>query len=181
MAPESWESKYGPLNQARNWLERISKGVATLGAAAVIIMMLSISADVLVRKFWGKPIPGVAEINELFMVIIIFLGLGITQILDKNIRMDAVISKLSPRTRHYLHIFTTALAIGIVSLLVLQSGIEALESVTSREFRFGSIPFPLWPSKLSVPIGSAILLLVLVVDLLRRVFPSSGSSNEGGK
>lgn len=169
------------LDRARNWLERVSKGLAALGAAAVIVMMLSISADVLARKIWGKPIPGVVEINELFMVIIIFLGLGITQIMDRNVRMDAGIARLSPRTRHRLHIFTTAVAIGIVSLLLLETGKEALESVATREFRFGSIPFPLWPSKLSVPIGSAMLLLVLAVDLLRAILPARESSNGSGK
>jgi len=173
------KSKAPLLNTAAIWVERLSKGTAFLGAAAIIIMMLSVSADILARKFLGKPIPGVVETNELLMVIIIFMGLGITQILGKNVRMDAVIVRVRPGAQRGLHIFITLIVLGLVSLLAWQTAAEALKSIGMREIRFGSIPFPVWPSKLALPIGSILLWFVLLVDLLCSIFPPEcASTNE---
>lgn len=156
----------------------MSKGIAILGAAAIILMMLSVSADILARKFLGKPIPGVVETNELLMVIIIFMGLGVTQILGKNVRMDAVIVRLRPGIQHGLYLLTTLIVLSLVSLLVWQTAAEAIESISMREFRFGSIPFPMWPSKLALPVGSGLLWIVLLLDLLCRIFPPENASKK---
>jgi len=154
-------------------VERVSGGLAILGVVSVFIMMFGVSVDVILRLLVSKPIPGVTEFSELLMAVIVFLGLAFTQIHNRHVKVELLTLRLSPRHQEVLGLVTAIIALGLMILFVMYTGRAAIESIQVQEFRYGLIRFPIWPSRLALPIGGFVLCVYLAVDLLRRIHPQS--------
>ncbi|WP_101674728.1 TRAP transporter small permease [Alloalcanivorax mobilis] len=138
-------------------IEKLFRGLTdALGAAALIalaFLMFAITVDVSVRAITGQPISGIFELSEIALVLIVFLGLGWTQRDNAHIRVDALVN-LAPaalaRAMNAFSWFAAALALG---LLAWPSTIDAAHSFEIREFRWGSIQFPIWWAKIILAAG----------------------------
>jgi len=134
-----------------------------------MIAMFSITAGVVSLKIADRSLPGVPELSELLLVIMIYLAVGYTQIKGRHVRVDMLLERVSFRTRHWMEIVSQFLVIIIVAFLVWQTGLKAIHAIEIGEYIQGDIMFPLTPSKLSVFIGLLFLLAYIILDVIRRL------------
>jgi len=132
-------------------------------------MMFGNVVDVILREAFNKPIAGIIELSELAVVMITFLGLAYTQLQRGHVRVEVLLSRFSDRTQSRMNIIDLLLALAFFALLTYVSGQLAMKSVLIREIRYGLIPFPIWPAKIMVPVGTFLLCLQLGVHLFREV------------
>jgi len=140
-----------------------------VGTVSVLFIMLMTVADFTSRNLLNNPIKGVVEISTYLLVGIIFLGFGFAQMKDAHVKVDAITQLLSPAFRSGIKIVTLSLTLAIFSLIAWQGGAVAWESALEGEYRWGLVPIPLWPARLTVPIGCGALCLQLVIDTGREV------------
>lgn len=167
-------------------LERISRANAVLGALsgiATLVMIALIVPDVLLRKLAGVTIPGASEGSVLLLVLLAYLGMAGAQAKQAHFSADFMVQRLGPAWRRRLQILVLVLSLAFVLAVAWLTATSAWQSTARGEASFGIVQFPIWPSRIAVAIGFALLALQLVVDIIRAwlgVLPgASGDRLEG--
>jgi TRAP-type mannitol/chloroaromatic compound transport system permease small subunit len=131
--------------------------------------MFLITADVLSRYIFGIPVKGSYELSEMMFLSVVFLGLGYTQLYNGHVRVEFLVIGFHQRTQKILNTIMLLFALSIYTLLVWKGAEGFLESYESGEYRWGLIQIPLWPVKLMIPLGSSLLCLRFVDEIVSNV------------
>jgi TRAP-type C4-dicarboxylate transport system permease small subunit len=124
--------------------------------------MLLTFADVVLRGFFNKPIPGSFELSQYILAVFILLGAAYTQQVKGHVGVDFITSRFSPRMRAICEIVTTLLSLLIIAILVWQGWVEGItEKAVSDQLRI-----PQYPFRLLVAVGGFLLFVELLIDLI---------------
>ncbi len=146
----------------RKGVRRISFFACAVGMVMLVPLMLLTFADVALRSFANKPIPGTFELSQYLLAIFILLGAAYTQQVKGHVGVDFVTSRLSPPLRLSCEIFTTLLSLFIIAVVVWQGWVHGItEKAVSDQLRI-----PQYPFRVLVSIGGALLWLELLMDLV---------------
>lgn len=132
---------------------RLSDVLGWIALLFLAFMMFGITLDVVLRAVTGKPVPGLFELSEMSMVMVVFMGLGWTQSDDAHIRVTMLTEKLPPCARRSLTTIAWLLAALTFLLLAYPATQEAIYSFSIREFRWGYFQVPIWWAKIAVAAG----------------------------
>lgn len=149
------------LGRVLSWLVAAS---TMIGAAAVMLMMLQIVADVVLKNLFNWPIPTTSLIvSHYYMVTVAYLPVALSEKLNGHISVEVIFRQFSARWQK--------LVIGVVWLVsaVVAGGIahrlwfEALKkmSVEANVLESGIKIFT-WPSYFVLPLGFGLFALVLL-------------------
>lgn len=142
-----------------------NKGVI-ISYIAFTIVAVSTLVDVFCRYVLGRPILGVIEINERMIPIMIFMALAMTQRYRGHISVTVFVSKLSPRRRVRLDIFTYILGFVFVSIIGWATLENALIAFYNKQtVLIGIERFPIWWARFFVPMGLWLLSLQYIADI----------------
>lgn len=135
-----------------------------VAAFAILLLMLLGTSQIFLRSVFNSPIAGYIDLVELSMASMAFLGAAYCQRLGAHIRMELLIGKLQGRALWFAEILGTLAALGIIAVLIWYSWGHFL-----RAFQLGDTTidaeYPVWPSKLLVPIAFSFWFLRLLVQL----------------
>jgi TRAP-type C4-dicarboxylate transport system permease small subunit len=147
--------------EAKKGIQRLNFYVCVIGMATLIPLMLLTFADVTLRSFFNKPIPGAFELSQYILAVFILLGAAYTQQVKGHVGVDFITSRLSPRLRGICQIITILLSLFIIAILIWQGWVEGIgEKTVSDQLRI-----PQYPFRVLVSIGGFLLWLELVIDL----------------
>lgn len=146
----------------------MSKLLLAVGGAAILLMMLHITADVAGKYFFNQPIVGTLEfVSRYYMVACVFLPIAYVQLHRQHLMVELFTMKLSPRR--------TALVDGIVALFgVVYAAVlawlvfgQAMHQTGRREFfSITYFDLPVWPSRWFLPLSFGLLALVMLVQAI---------------
>jgi len=165
------------MEKFSRWFRRVCLVFAGMAGASIALMILSTTVDTTLRYIINVPIPGVFELNEVLLVIAVFLGITWTQGDRGHTRVVLLLKKLPIRRAIQLDMVCWALCILFLAILGLQSGKEALRSFQISEFRWGAVQMPIWWAKALVPLGCWLTCIQLGIDIwvdygrLKGIFP----------
>ncbi|OYD54893.1 hypothetical protein CGK74_05360 [Thauera propionica] len=134
-------------------LTRTSHVMSWVALVFLAFMMFAITIDVVARALSGRAVPGLFEMSEMSMAMVVFMGLGVTLLDDGHIRVTLVTDRL-PKV-----IGRQCTAVGWVfagltfALLAWPATKEAVYSVSILEFRWGALQVPVWWAKVMVAVG----------------------------
>jgi TRAP-type C4-dicarboxylate transport system permease small subunit len=100
------------------------------------------------------------------MVLIVFGALTYGQIRRSHIRVELLYTRLPPRGRAALDILADLCGLLFFGLLLWQAINEAEFSMQIGEATDGLIRFPLYPARIILATGTALLLVRLVLDVV---------------
>jgi TRAP-type C4-dicarboxylate transport system permease small subunit len=143
--------------------------LSSVSAITIALMMITTSIDATSRYILDDPLPGVFELNEVLLVICVYMGITWTQMERGHIRVEVFLMRVSPRTRHMLNVLSWTVALIFVGILCYQSFQGFQDSFRIREFRWGSVQMPIWWAKGLVPIGCLMLCAQLVLDIWKEI------------
>jgi len=142
---------------------RIEHWVNLMAAIVIMAVMFLGVVQIFSRKLFNLPIPAYIDLIELVMVLFAFPSLAYAHRLGAHIRMEIILSKFKGRTYFAIEAVAEFLMIGMVTVLMWFSYDHFL-----RAYRVGDgmmdLDFPLWPSKLVVPIAFAMLLVRCLIQ-----------------
>ncbi|GHD62268.1 hypothetical protein GCM10017083_50860 [Thalassobaculum fulvum] len=147
-------------------LERLALAVLLVGGIGMLISMFLGTADVIGTQVLSQPVPGAREITESTMVLIVFGALTYGQIRRSHIRVELLYTRLPPRGRAALDILADLCGLLFFGLLLWQAINEAEFSMQIGEATDGLIRFPLYPARIILATGTALLLVRLVLDVV---------------
>lgn len=151
---------------------RVERALTVLSAVVVCLMMFLVVTQIMARTL-RTALPGIVESLELLVVAVVFLGLAYTQSINGHIRIDVISNQLPVKWRKVLEGLLLALALGTFGIMTYVSGEAAYEAWVLGDYREGLIEYPLWPSKVLIPIGVGLLSLRLLVQLIALFAPRS--------
>lgn len=159
---------------ADRWIERISKTAAAICGASIAVLMLLTCIDVARRYATGRSLPGVIEYSEVLLAGVVFLGMGMAQNGGAHVRMEAFITRLRPRAKAWVEAGTAAFAAVLTAVLTVATANEAIASFQAGEYRHGLAEVPIWPAKMVIPIGLAILTAEFLRTCVWRFLAARG-------
>ena len=138
--------------------------LANLIAAFAILMLMVLGVlQIVLRTVFNTPISGYIDLVELSMASMAFLGAAYCQRLGSHIRMELLVGRLNGRALWLLEALGAALAMFIIGVLVYYSYGHFLRSFTLGDTTMDA-EYPVWPSKLLVPIAFSIWWIRLALQ-----------------
>ncbi len=169
----------GGMQLIEKILKKINITCAIIAEILVILIVLLVVAEIIGRFIFGHPIPGQVEIATLSLVVIVYLGVAYTQMLDGHIRVDVLISRVKGAKREFLEAFVLVIGLFSTLMMVWATGKRAIESTMTHEFVTGVVNFPIWPGRCSVTFGFILLSLTLIIQIIRRLLNGFDLINQG--
>lgn len=164
-----------------SWL-RLSKAIdavnARIGRAVswlVLAMTLVSAFNAVSRKFLNASSNAFLEVQWYLFAAVFLLAAGDTLLRNGHVRIDIVFARLRPRTRLAIEFTATLLFLVPFTLLVLRYGWPYfLDSVANREVSLNADGLIVWPVKLLIPAGFALLLLQGLSQMIKAAAAWSG-------
>ena len=146
-------------------IQSVSRWTNGIGLCALGLMVLVVTGDV-VGRYFGFPVPGAFELNELLIVVLIGLGLAYTQAEKGNVAVGILVDRFSPRTQAFFDCLASVAGLIIAILLVWQTFLHGMMSLRAGEITC-ALQIPLFPFKFLIAFGALMWAFELIVELVR--------------
>jgi TRAP-type C4-dicarboxylate transport system permease small subunit len=140
-----------------------------IGIVASGFLMLVITADVVGRLLFSRPIPAIVSIAEYVLVIAVYCGVAYCGLVKGHVNIDLILPKLPERARVIINSVTSLASLAVLSVIVWRAALMVVDSRTSGEVSRDSLAMPVWPFRTVLVIGIAMFCLVLVIEIVHLV------------
>ena len=155
-------------------LGKVSGGMNALGSAWIFVLMILINIDAGGRTWFAAPMDGVVEMIELTLIAIVFLQLGDATRAGRLTRSDGffkIIQVRKPAVGRFLGALFDGLGLAFM-VIILWGGIPILIESYVEDFYVGTegiFTAPVWPVKLIIVFGAALMALQFAVFARRYI------------
>ena len=152
------------LSRVDEYLFKVESLFNLIAGIVIFLTMVLGVIQIVGRSFFNQPVPAYVDIIELMMATFAFLGISYCQRLGGHVRMEIVLKQFKGRAFWIAEVIGTIVMMYIIGVLMIYGYEHFL-----RAFEFGDSTidgdYPLWPSKLVVPIAFGLLMIRLTVNL----------------
>ncbi len=161
-------------------LRGAADAAAFLGAIALLLMMVQVSADVVLKNLFGVQIPFTQTlVTKWYMVAAAFLPLAMAEVYDRHISVELVFQHLPRRARRLLGGLVCLYAFVVVLFLLSPMWSEALKRMGAGSYELeAGEPMSTWQPFFVLPLGFGLFALIL---LMRVVSLWSGAESGMGE
>ena len=146
--------------------EHIGRAVYWLVLAAVLLS----AGNAIVRKIFNVSSNAYLEAQWYLFSAVFLLCAGYTLLRNEHVRIDILVGKLSARAQAWVDIFGTVLfLLPMAALIMWLSWPYFLRAYTENEISGSAGGLTIWPARLLLPVGFALLVLQGVSELIKRV------------
>ena len=143
--------------------------VCGVGGIAVFTMAFIMTSGVFMRYVLNSPSRWIDEITTYLLVVLVSLGLAYTEREGSNIRVDVLVNRLPKAVRDWVNLITLVLFCAYAGLLLYYTTIDCIFSWKVGTTSMTIMQFPVAPWQTALPLGLAILVLVLIRMIYTRV------------
>ncbi|MFH1647247.1 MAG: TRAP transporter small permease subunit [Chloroflexota bacterium] len=163
------------------FIEGASHAFLVLSGILIVVMMFTATYGVARRYAFHSPEPYSYEISTMFLLFSFVFAVSAVERLGRHIRVDFISSHLPERLQHILlNIVAPLMGLFFVFILTWQGLEVALFSLKIGEVSSSTWREPLFPVKIMVPIGYALLLLVILARIYRGISRLTGDRQGAG-
>lgn len=131
--------------------------------------------EVALRYLFNSPTVWANELTQMFFGAYVVLSGGHLLWCGGHVNVDILYSRLSPRTKAFMDVLTSTVFFAFCLMLLYYGGSLALESLGRWEHSQSPWNPPLYPVKLTIPLGAFLVLLQGTAKLLRDILVLAGS------
>jgi len=136
----------------------------------VLVAVLISSGNAIVRKAFDMSSNAYLEIQWYLFSAVFLLCAGYTLLRNEHIRIDIIAGRLSRRTQTWIDVFGTIFfLLPMVALILYEAWPWFVRTYESGEVSPSAGGLILWPAKILVPIGFALLGLQGLSELIKRI------------
>ena len=138
------------------------------------LIALSVTAEIIVRKFTNSSLPWVIECSEHALVFITFLAAAWVLREDAQIKVDLVLSHLSTRNSALLNIINSLLGVLLCGFITYRSALTVWDVLKRNIYTIKTLEIPMAPLYSVICLGS----LLLTIQFFIRAYGYFGEWNE---
>ncbi|GGB98071.1 TRAP transporter small permease subunit [Pseudoduganella buxea] len=151
-------------------IDKLNDTIATAVSWALLLAVLICAGNALIRYSLNMSSNAWLEIQWYLFAAVFMLASPHTLRRDEHVRIDVVTGRFSRRTQVWLDLLGFVFFLMPVCLVILYYGIPfGLESLRSGEMSSNSGGLIVWPAKLLVAVGFALMILQGVSEMIKRV------------
>lgn len=153
---------------AERAITMLERAAACLAAISFVVIVSITVSDVVLRYLAHRPLMWAYDFISWYpMVALFFFVISDSWRSGHHIRVDLLIRHMGHRATAGLGLLATLVALSIILLIAYTGVIQFQQSWESGERLTGVVEWPLWPSKLIVPLGAGLFALRLLADIVR--------------
>ena len=153
------------LYRAHRLWSRVEDICAVIAGLIVAAAMGLTVVEVIGRRLFNAPVPGVIDIFDLSMAAIAFLGVSQCQRVGGHVRMELVIRKLQGRGLWVAESLTTLCAFLFIAAVSVASAEGVIRSYSVEDSTM-DLMLPVWPAKSLVTLALAVLTVRIFIQLI---------------
>ncbi|MFC1906600.1 TRAP transporter small permease [Chloroflexota bacterium] len=149
------------------FLNRITKTLHAIATLIVLTMLLLTLYAVAMRYLFNSPLTWSLELVQFMLVAMGYLSFSYVQSQRMHVGIEFALTRLSDRKRAIVGIITSFCALILFSLILYSSFGYSMEALHFWELS-EEAHIPVFPSVILVPIGSFVMCLQVISDLLNN-------------
>jgi TRAP-type mannitol/chloroaromatic compound transport system permease small subunit len=159
-----------PLLSLSRLIDRTNERIGQVFYWLILLMVLISAANAVVRKVFNYSSNGLLEIQwYLFSAIFLFLA-GYTLLRNEHVRIDVIAGRLSKRAQTWIDILGTLFFLLPMAILMMWlSWPIFVDTFERHEISTNAGGLIIWPARLLVPVGFALLVLQGISELIKRI------------
>ena len=151
-------------------IDAITERVGRIVYWLVLIVVLISAANATVRKLFNYSSNAYLEIQWYLFSVIFLFGAGYTLLRNEHVRIDIIQGRLSPRAQNWIDVFGIVLFLMPMSLIIMWLSWPLFTDALARhEVSTNAGGLVIWPARLMVPVGFALLIIQAVSELIKRI------------
>lgn len=163
-----------------SFVEKLNSLLGYAAGLGILLMGLILFYEVVMRYFLNSPTIWAQEVSIYIFMWTMLAGAAYTLHVDKHVRIDLLLMKLSPRTQKIMEFLTSIVGMVFSAFVTYQA-----YGMIAASFRYGKLSatplrVPLWIPQTSMLIGFALLTLEFLFITNRKYSEISGNKETGG-
>jgi TRAP-type mannitol/chloroaromatic compound transport system permease small subunit len=152
------------------WIDAINEKIGLAVGWALLAAVIICSGNALIRYAFNRSSNGWLEIQWYLFSLMFLLAASYTLRRNEHVRIDVIVGRLSKRTQVWIDLLGFVFFLLPMTILILYDAIPyAMVSISSQEMSSNSGGLILWPAKILIPIGFALLTLQGISELIKRI------------
>lgn len=136
----------------------------------VLIVVLISAANATVRKAFDYSSNAYLEIQWYLFSVIFLFGAGYTLLRNEHVRIDILSQRFSPRLQNWIDAIGIVLFLLPMSIILMWLGWPLfVDSYVRHEVSTNAGGLTIWPARLMIPVGFALLIIQAISELIKRV------------
>lgn len=161
-------------------VRRFERAWRAVAAVFLFAIMVIIVVDVASRYLLNAPLPWAFDVVSMYLMTgLFFLMLSDTLAVDEHVRVDILYAKAPARARRWMDLVSSVLALVVFALILYTSVRTTWSSWNAGDVLAGSIPWPAWLSHVFIPVGVALLVARLFLDVVCK--SAALATRDGGE
>lgn len=153
----------GPGVARAPWLAAVNRVTMGVCEAILVVMMVLIMAEVIARSFFSISLQFVDEYASYTLVWVTFLGMSVALHDGALFRVGIIYDRLSPLVQTGVQVLWDLMALVFSSVSAWACVRQVLSSYERDMVAPTVIATPLWIPQIVMPVGSALVVLVMLV------------------
>ena len=151
-------------------IDAITERVGRIVYWLILVVVLISAANATVRKAFDYSSNAYLEVQWYLFSVIFLFGAGYTLLRNEHVRIDIIQGRLSPRAQNWIDVFGIVLFLMPMSIVIMWlSWPLFIDSLHRHEVSTNAGGLIIWPARLMVPIGFALLIMQAVSELIKRI------------
>jgi TRAP-type mannitol/chloroaromatic compound transport system permease small subunit len=151
-------------------IDAVTERIGRLVYWLVLIVVLISAANAIVRKLFNYSSNAYLEVQWYLFSVIFLFGAGYVLLHNDHVRIDIIQGKLSPRAQNWIDVIGIVFFLWPMSFIIMWLAWPLfVDSYARNEVSTNAGGLTIWPARLMIPIGFALLLMQSVSELIKRI------------
>jgi TRAP-type mannitol/chloroaromatic compound transport system permease small subunit len=151
------------------FINAVNDRVGNLLSYFLFLFFALLFMEVILRYFFNSPTVWANELAQMLFGAYAILAGGYIMRTGGHVNVDILYSRLSPKARAGLDVFTSILFFLFCGMLLIYGGSLAWDSLARFEHSQSAWNPPLYPAKLMIPLAALLLILQGLAKLIRDI------------
>jgi len=156
-------------------IDAVNDWVGRIVSLFILLIFLILMLEIFARYLFNAPSVWANELAQMLFGAFVVLSGGHLLWRGGHVGVDILYSRLSPKKKAMLDVITSVLFFAFCVMMVYFGGSLAWESLARWEHSQSAWNPPLYPVKLTIPVGAILLLLQGTAKLIRDILILTGT------
>lgn len=158
-------------------LGHVEDSLHVLACCCLVLLTGLITADIVSRTLFDTPLNVQFELTEFYLMpATAVLSLSRVYREGSHLSLEVIKPEIFGRAWPYIHGLVLTISAALFVLIAWRSGVYAYKALANQSTYFGVYDWPLGVAYASIPIGSGVLSLRLINDLICTIVFSNGDA-----